>query len=108
MKFNADHHFIYITTRADEHKQQLQSYYKLTKYELEEITKEWSVDLLVPTDPTEMSDVDIPKTMSDTPGPSKAKKDEEVQDVNNTSMKIASISPEQEDDGGERGGTKFE
>jgi hypothetical protein len=26
--------------------------------ELEEITKEWSTNLLVPTDPAEMSDVD--------------------------------------------------
>jgi hypothetical protein len=40
IKFTADHHFIYITVRADEHKQQLQSYYKLTKEDLEEITKD--------------------------------------------------------------------
>jgi hypothetical protein len=52
MKFNVDRHFTYITTRADEHKHQLQSYYKLTKDDLEEITKEWSANLLVPTDPT--------------------------------------------------------
>jgi hypothetical protein len=87
MKFNADLHFIYITVRADEHKQQLQSYYKVTEDDLEEITKEWLVDLLVLVDPTEMSDVDSPETMPDTLGPSKTKKDEEVQDVNSTSTK---------------------
>jgi hypothetical protein len=62
MKFNADRHFIYITARADEHKQQLQSYYKLTEEDLEEITKDWSVDLLIPADPAEISDIDSPET----------------------------------------------
>jgi hypothetical protein len=42
MKFNVDHHFIYIIVCADEHKQQLQSYYKLKEEELEEIKKDWS------------------------------------------------------------------
>jgi hypothetical protein len=87
---------------------QLQSYYKLTEDDLEEITKEWSADLLVPVDPVEMSDVDSPETMSDTPGPSKTKKDDEVQDVHSTSTKTSSISPEQGNDGGELGGTKVE
>jgi hypothetical protein len=41
MKFSVDRHFIYITPRADEHHQQLHSYYKLTEEDLEEITKEW-------------------------------------------------------------------
>jgi hypothetical protein len=40
MKFNADQHFIYITMRVYEHKKQLQSYYKLTEEDLEEINKE--------------------------------------------------------------------
>jgi hypothetical protein len=31
MMFNVDHHFIYIIARADEHKEQLQSYYKMTE-----------------------------------------------------------------------------
>ena len=53
-----------------------------------------------------MSDVDSPETMSNTPGPSKTKKDDEVQDVHSTSAKT-SISPEQGDDGGEWGGTEF-
>jgi hypothetical protein len=78
MKFSVDRHFIYITMRANEHKQQLQSYYKLTEEYLEEITKEWSVDLLIPTDPAELSDIDSPEVAHDTPGPSKTKKNEEA------------------------------
>jgi hypothetical protein len=104
MKFSADRHFTYITTHADEHKQQVQSYYKLTKYDLEEITKEWSTNLLVLADLAEMSDVDIPETMSDTPGPSKKKKYDEVQYVHSTLVKTTSISPEK----GELGGTEVE
>jgi hypothetical protein len=81
MKFNADRHFIYITACADEHKKQLQSYYKMMEEDLEEITKDWSADLLIPADPVEMSDIDSPETTHDTPGPSKTKKTEEAQDV---------------------------
>jgi hypothetical protein len=108
MKFSVDCHFIYITARTDGHKQQLQSYYKLTEEDLEEITKEWSVDLLIPANPVEMSDVDSPEAAQDTPGPSKTKKPEEVQDVDNTSMKTASISPEQGGDGEEIDGMEAE
>jgi hypothetical protein len=54
MKFHTDQHFIYITARVDEHKEELQSYYKLTKRDLEEITKDWLEDLLIPVDPVEM------------------------------------------------------
>jgi hypothetical protein len=53
-----DRHFIYLTPRVDEHQEQLQSYYKLTKEDLEEITKEWSADLLVAADPVEILDID--------------------------------------------------
>jgi hypothetical protein len=101
MKFSADRHFIYITVRADENKEQLQSYYKLTEEDLEEITKEWSTDLLVSADPTELSDIDSPEAAQDTPGPSKTKKtkktkkDEEIQDVDSRSVRTASITPEQ-------------
>jgi hypothetical protein len=101
MKFSMDRHFIYITACADEHKQQLQSYYKLMEDDLEEITKEWSVDLLVPVDPAEMSDVDSPETASDTAGPSKIKKTEEVHDLDSASVKTASISAEKGGDGTE-------
>jgi hypothetical protein len=37
----------------------LQSYYKLTKEDLEEITKDWSIDLLIPADPTKMSNPEL-------------------------------------------------
>jgi hypothetical protein len=40
VKFHADKHFIYITAHGDKHKEVLQSYYKLTEEDLEEITKE--------------------------------------------------------------------
>jgi hypothetical protein len=60
IKFNTDHHFIYITTCADGHKHQLQSYYKLMEEDLEDITKDWSGDLLIPSDPAEIYDIDSP------------------------------------------------
>jgi hypothetical protein len=60
MKFSIDRHFIYITVRVDEHKEKLQSYYKLTEKYLEEITKEWSTNLLIPINPVEIFDLDSP------------------------------------------------
>jgi hypothetical protein len=56
MKLCVDRHFIYITVRADEHKEELQSYYKLIEEDLDEITKDWSADLLIPVDPAKISD----------------------------------------------------
>jgi hypothetical protein len=56
------------------------------------------VDLLFPTDPTEMSNIDSPENAQDTPGPSKTKKaksmkkTEEFQDVANLSIRMASIT----------------
>jgi hypothetical protein len=87
---------------------ELYSYYNLTEEDLEEITKEWSADLLISVDPMEVFDIDSPEPMHDTPGPSKTKKDEEVQYVNSTSAKTTSISPKQRGDGGEPGSTKVE
>jgi hypothetical protein len=84
----------------------LQSYYKLTEEDLEEITKEWSADLLIPADPVELSDVDSPEAMHDTPGQRKTKKNEEAQDVHNTSTQTPSISPEHGGDGREIDGTE--
>jgi hypothetical protein len=104
IKFNVDHHLIYPTPHTDEHQEQLQSYYKMTEEDLEEITKEWSVDLLVPEDPAEMSDIDSPRTMQDTPEPSKTKKakstkkTEEVQDVDNLSVRMTSITLDEASD----------
>jgi hypothetical protein len=50
--FHADMHFIYITTHRDEHKEELQSYYKLIEEDMEEITKEWPTKFLVPVEQT--------------------------------------------------------
>jgi hypothetical protein len=66
---------------------------------LEEITKEWSVDLLVPLDPAEMSDVDRTETAPDTVGPNKIKNTKEVDDLDSASINIESISAEQGGDG---------
>jgi hypothetical protein len=108
MKFSADHHFIYITVHGDEHKKQLQSYYKLTEDDLEEITKEWSTYLLVAANPIDMSEEKSHKAMSDTLGPRRTKNDDEFEDVPTTSMKTASISPAQGGDGDELGSTEVE
>jgi hypothetical protein len=40
VKFRENKHFIYITACGDEHKEDLQYYYKLTEEEMEELTKE--------------------------------------------------------------------
>jgi len=60
MNFSMDHHFIYITACADEHKEHIQSYYKMIEEDLEEITKEWSMNLLILEDPVEIFDIEIP------------------------------------------------
>jgi hypothetical protein len=44
--------------------------------DLEEINKEWSVDLLVPANPVKISDVDSLEEAHNIPGPSKTKKTE--------------------------------
>jgi hypothetical protein len=108
IKFSMDCHFTHIIARVDEHKHQLQSYYKLTEEDLEQITKEWSADLLVAVELVEMSDVERLEAMPDTPGPSKRKKDDEVQDIHSTSMKTNLISPAQGGDGEEIGGTEVD
>jgi hypothetical protein len=99
MKFNADQHFIYIIARVDENKKQLQSYYNLMEEDLEEITKDRLVDLLIPADPADISNINSPETMQDTPRPRRTKKTEEVQELVNASVKTASISLEQGGDG---------
>jgi hypothetical protein len=66
---------------------------------LEEITKEWSTDLLIPTNPAEIYDINNPKNAHDTLGPSRTKKTKEVQGLDSASMKTASISLEQGGDG---------
>jgi hypothetical protein len=100
MKFRVDRHFIYITAQEDEHKEELHSYYKLTEEELKEITKDWFAELLIPTNPAEMSDPELDSSEvahkeHDKPGTSKRKKTEEVQYLSNASEEIASVSPGQ-------------
>jgi hypothetical protein len=58
-KFCADRHFIYITMRRDESKEELQSYYKLTDEDMEEITKEWPAEFFVPVGDAELFNPDI-------------------------------------------------
>ena len=95
MKFHADQHFSYITMRVDEHKEELQSYYKIREEDLEEITKEWSGDFLIPAEmfDLELDNSDAAHKEHDTPGTSKRKKIEEVQDLSSASEKTASVSP---------------
>jgi hypothetical protein len=80
----------------------------MTEDDLEEITKEWLAYLLVAADSAEMSDVDSPEAMPDTPGPRKSKKYVEVQDFHSTSTKTALLSLAKGGDDQELGGTKFE
>jgi hypothetical protein len=99
VKFHADRHFIYITVRRDEHKEELQSYYKLTEEDMEEITKEWPEELLVPVNHAELSDPDligslvVTREEYDAPNSSRKKKKEDVQEIHNTSEETASDSP---------------
>jgi hypothetical protein len=74
--------------RRDESKEELQSYYKLTDEDMEEITKEWPAKFLVPVEDAELSDPDIIEsplvTQTEYDGQSSAKKKkkkEEVQDI---------------------------
>jgi hypothetical protein len=69
--------------------------------DLEEITKDWSVDLLIPVDPAYISNIDSAETAQDTPEPRRTKNTKEVQELHNTSMKTSSISPEKGGDGEE-------
>jgi F0F1-type ATP synthase delta subunit len=59
VKFHVDQQFIYIIAHKDESKEELQSYYKLTEEEMEEITKEWPQKFLVLVEYVELSDPDI-------------------------------------------------
>jgi hypothetical protein len=59
VKFGANRHFIYITARRDESKEELQSYYNMIDEDMEEITKEWPTEFLVPVEDTKLSDADI-------------------------------------------------
>jgi hypothetical protein len=96
VKFHADKHFIYIIACRDEHKEVLKSYYKLIEEDLEEITKEWPTEVLIPIDPAELFDHEliespvVTREGYDTPGTSRRKKTEKVQKLNSTSEETAS------------------
>jgi hypothetical protein len=66
------------------------------------------VDLLIPANPTKLSNVDSPEAAQDIPGPSKMKNLAEAQDMDNTSVRIVSISPDEGDDGEEIEGVEIE
>jgi hypothetical protein len=93
-------HLIYITTCRDEHKEEIQSYYKLTEEDMEEITKEWSPKFLVLVEQTELSDPDLIGILVvtheeyDGPNNSKRKKKEEIQERHSASEETITDSPE--------------
>jgi hypothetical protein len=99
MNFHTDRDFIYITMHADESKEEIQSYYKLTEEDLEEITKEWPAKFLILVDQTELSDPDLIGNLVvtweeyDSPSSSRKKKKEDVQEICNTSEETTSYSP---------------
>jgi hypothetical protein len=84
-KFCAYRHFIYIIVRRDKSKEELQSYYKLTEEDMEEITKEWSVEFLVLVGDAELSDPDLigspMVTRTEYDGPSSANKKKKKEEV---------------------------
>jgi hypothetical protein len=98
-KFHADRNFIYITACRDKHKEEIQSYYKLTEEDMEEITKEWPEELLVSVNHTELSDPDligslvVTREEYDAPSSSRKKMKEDVQEIHSTSEENASYSP---------------
>jgi hypothetical protein len=104
VKFHVDRHFIYITAYRDKYKEELQSYYKHTEEEMEEITKEWPTEFLILVDQEELSDLNLIKSLVvtreeyDAPSSTKKKMKEEVQETNNTSEETASDSPGGKDD----------
>jgi hypothetical protein len=87
MKFCAYRHFIYIIARRDERKEELQSYYKLTDEDMEEITKEWPVEFLVLVEDVELSKPNIIGsplvTRVEHVGQSSAKKNKKKEEVKN-------------------------
>jgi hypothetical protein len=99
LKFRTDRHFIYITVHGDEHKDELQSYYKLTKEGMEEINKEWPTEFLIPVNQEELSNPDligspvVTHKEYDAPSSRRRKKKEEVQELNNASKETASDLP---------------
>jgi len=99
IRFHVDQNFTYIIARSDDSKEELHSYYNLTDKDLEEITKDWHVDLLIPVDPTELFDPELIESSEatpeehDTPRTNTRKKIEEVQNLSSASKETTSESP---------------
>jgi hypothetical protein len=99
VKFHIDRHFIYITTCRDKHKEDLQSYYNLTEEDMEEITKEWPTEFLIPIAQEELYKpelIDSPMVTHeeyDAPCSSRRKNKEYLQKLNNASEETTSDSP---------------
>jgi hypothetical protein len=100
LKFWEDRDFIYVTVCRGEHKEDIQSYYKLTEEYMEEITKEWTEKILIPVKKTNLSDPDLIRSPVvthkeyDAPSSSKNKNKEKVQELNDTSEETTPDSPE--------------
>jgi hypothetical protein len=99
MKFHAQIDILLISLHADESKEELQSYYKLTEEDLEEITKDWlqsSLSLLTPQNcliPELIGSPEATREEHDTPGTNRRKKIEEVQNLSSASEETTSESP---------------
>jgi hypothetical protein len=64
--------------------------------DLEEITKDWSIDFFILENPAKMFEPKSPKTTQkehETPRHNRMKKTEEIQDLSITSGKTTSVSP---------------
>jgi hypothetical protein len=100
-KFHVDPHFIYITTRRDERKEELQSYYSLTDKDMEKITNEWPKEFCVLVNDVKLSDPDIIGsplvTQFEHAGQSSAKEKKRKEEVHN-------IETDEEDNASEENG----
>jgi hypothetical protein len=97
MKFCVYRNFIYISAHTNENKEELQLYYNLIEEDLKEITKDWSVELLILADPAKILDPELIGSLEttheakDTPGPIRRKKNEEVQNLRTASEETTSV-----------------
>jgi hypothetical protein len=97
MKFRVDRHFIYITARTDHNKEELKLYYNLTEEDLEEITKEWLAEFLIPVakekkiDPNLIVCSIVTHKEYNAPSRRRRKKKEDVQELNSASERLPQI-----------------
>jgi hypothetical protein len=97
-KFQADPHFLYIIVCRDENQEDLHSYYKLTNEYMDQITKEWPEEFLVPIADAELFDTDTigspivnrVEHVRQSSGMKKKKKQEEFQDIETDEGDISS------------------